>query len=31
MKFLKHVKTYRPFLEVEEKAFRNGALDKKTP
>jgi AhpD family alkylhydroperoxidase len=30
LKFLKHVKTYKPFLEVEEKAFRNGALDKKT-
>ena len=30
LKFLKHVKTYKPFLEVEEKAFRDGALDKKT-
>lgn len=28
--FLENVKTYRPFLEVEEKAFRNGALSKKT-
>ena len=30
LKFLKHVKTYKPFMEVEEKAFRNGALDRKT-
>ena len=30
LKFLKHVKTYKPLLEVEEKAFRHGALDKKT-
>jgi AhpD family alkylhydroperoxidase len=30
LKFLKHVKTYKPFLEVEEKAFRNGVLNKKT-
>ena len=28
--FLKHVKTYKPFLELEEKAFRDGALNKKT-
>ena len=27
--FLDHVKTYRPFLELEEKAFRDGALGKK--
>jgi AhpD family alkylhydroperoxidase len=28
--FLRDVKTYKPFLEMEEKAFRDGALDKKT-
>ena len=28
--FLDHVKTYKPFLEVEEKAFKDGALNKKT-
>ena len=28
--FLENVKTYRPFLEVEEKAFRNGVLSRKT-
>jgi len=28
--FLNNVKTYKPFLELEEKAFSNGALDKKT-
>ena len=28
--FLRNVKTYKPFLEVEEKAFKDGALDKKT-
>jgi len=28
--FLKHVKTYKPFLEVEAKAFGDGALSKKT-
>ncbi len=28
--FLKHVKTYQPFLELEEKAFGDGALSKKT-
>jgi AhpD family alkylhydroperoxidase len=30
LKFLKHVKTYKPFLEVEAKAFREGVLAKKT-
>ena len=28
--FLEHVKTYKPFLEVEEKAFCDGVLEKKT-
>jgi AhpD family alkylhydroperoxidase len=28
--FLKNVKTYKPFLELEEKAFSDGALEKKT-
>lgn len=28
--FLNNVKTYKPFLELEEKAFSNGALNKKT-
>jgi AhpD family alkylhydroperoxidase len=28
--FLSNVKTYKPFLELEEKAFSNGALNKKT-
>lgn len=28
-RFLDNVKTYRPFLELEEKAFRNGAISKK--
>lgn len=28
--FLEHVKTYKPFLELEEKAFTSGALEKKT-
>jgi AhpD family alkylhydroperoxidase len=28
--FKKHVKTYKPFLEVEKRAFQDGALDKKT-
>lgn len=28
--FLDKVKTYKPFLEVEEKAFQDGALNKKT-
>ena len=28
--FLKNVKTYKPFLEVEEKAFQDGTLSKKT-
>ncbi len=27
--FLNNVKTYRPFLELEEKAFKDGALSKK--
>jgi AhpD family alkylhydroperoxidase len=30
LSFLKNVKTYRPFLELEEKAFTSGALSKKT-
>jgi len=30
LSFLKNVKTYKPFLELEEKAFRDGALNKKT-
>jgi AhpD family alkylhydroperoxidase len=30
LSFLKNVKTYKPFLELQEMAFRNGALDKKT-
>jgi AhpD family alkylhydroperoxidase len=30
LSFLKNVKTYKPFLELEEKAFSNGALEKKT-
>ena len=28
--FLENVRTYKPFLELEEKAFREGALSKKT-
>jgi len=28
--FLKNVKTYAPFLELEKKAFADGALDRKT-
>ena len=28
--FLKHVKTYKPLLELEDKAFSDGALSKKT-
>ena len=28
--FLNNVKTYKPFLELEEKAFANGALSKKS-
>ena len=28
--FLNNVKTYRPLLELEEKAFNDGALNKKT-
>jgi len=27
--FIKNVKTYKPFLELEEKAFQDGALNKK--
>lgn len=30
LSFLKNVKTYKPFLELEEKAFSDGALEKKT-
>jgi len=30
LSFLNHVKTYKPFLELEEKAFSDGALNKKT-
>jgi len=30
LQFLKNVKTYKPFLELEEKAFSDGALSKKT-
>ena len=30
LQFLNNVKTYKPFLELEEKAFGNGALNKKT-
>ena len=30
LSFMEHVKTYKPFLEVEAKAFESGALDKKT-
>ncbi len=30
LEFLKNVKTYKPFLEVEEKTFRDRALNKKT-
>jgi AhpD family alkylhydroperoxidase len=30
LEFLKNVKTYKPFLELEEKAFKDGALSKKT-
>ena len=29
LKFLNNVKTYKPFLELEEKAFSDGALKKK--
>jgi AhpD family alkylhydroperoxidase len=29
MTFATHVKTYKPFLELEEKAFSDGALSKK--
>jgi alkylhydroperoxidase/carboxymuconolactone decarboxylase family protein YurZ len=30
MKFLDNVKTYKPFLELEEKAFAGGSLNRKT-
>ena len=30
LQFLNKVKTYKPFLELEESAFGDGALDKKT-
>ena len=30
LEFVKNVKIYKPFLELEEKAFREGALNKKT-
>jgi AhpD family alkylhydroperoxidase len=30
LSFMKNVKTYKPFLEVEEEAFRDGAIKKKT-
>ena len=30
LSFLEHVKTYKPFLELEQKAFSDGALEKKT-
>jgi AhpD family alkylhydroperoxidase len=30
LQFLNNVKTYKPFLELEEKAFDNGTLSKKT-
>ena len=30
IQFLNNVKTYKPFLELEEKAFADGALSKKT-
>ena len=30
LSFLEHVKTYKPFLVLEEKAFSDGALSKKT-
>ncbi|MBN1906794.1 MAG: carboxymuconolactone decarboxylase family protein [Deltaproteobacteria bacterium] len=30
LEFLKNVKTYKPFLELEKKAFKDGALSKKT-
>ena len=29
LRFLEHVKTYKPFLELEEKAFKEGALSRK--
>jgi AhpD family alkylhydroperoxidase len=30
LQFLNNVKTYKPFLELEEKAFSDGVLEKKT-
>ncbi len=30
LRFLNNVKTYKPFLELEERAFSDGALEKKT-
>lgn len=30
LSFLNNVKTYKPFLELEEKAFSDGSLDKRT-
>ena len=30
LKFVQHVKTYKPFLELEQKAFSDGSLNKKT-
>lgn len=30
LEFLKNVKTYKPFLELEEKTFKDGALSKKS-
>ena len=30
LRFLENVKTYKPLLDLEEKAFDNGALSKKT-
>lgn len=30
LEFLKNVKTYKPFLELEKKAFSDGVLNKKT-
>ena len=30
LEFLKNVNTYKPFLELEEKTFQDGALSKKT-
>jgi AhpD family alkylhydroperoxidase len=30
LQFVQYVKTYKPFLELEEKAFSDGSLNKKT-